>query len=482
MLKRVVITLSLISLASWALADQPRYRVGLQAGAARLFGGDKTYFPYQPSFGFRFSFRFHPAWSVSVDLSRFSIANDTTSGGVLALGGVDDGDTTEFKATRLGIMLGRELLPLSSSWRWSLNAGGGLLLWKFVEPVGDTVMNAAGPRGQTEDFATSELLLSAGTEIGVNLTSRWSLALGARADYLTGLGVDFADSVNAGRDRWLVGSMLTLAFGFGPSASGWRSTSQWVARPKPETVLVAMTGPDSDGDGVADALDRCPNTAAGVIVDQSTGCPRDSDGDGVVDGRDDCPDTDRAARGQVDINGCPIDSDFDGVPDYLDRCPANPIGAAVDSLGCPLDEDGDGVPDGLDDCPHSLPGAVVDPRGCLDLSIFAKPMVLNIDYVSGSYEIDPKTEKRLQDLARVLTIADKVRIEINGYTDNIGLPAANQKLSQKRAERVRDHLVALGVAADRIQVFGRGESSFVASNDTAEGRAANRRVEIVFYQ
>jgi outer membrane protein OmpA-like peptidoglycan-associated protein len=74
-----------------------------------------------------------------------------------------------------------------------------------------------------------------------------------------------------------------------------------------------------------------------------------------------------------------------------------------------------------------------------------------------------------------------VRMEINGYTDNIGLPSANKRLSRKRAQRVADFLAAQGIDPDRISVFGRGEDSFVASNQTAKGRAQNRRVEIVFY-
>jgi len=67
---------------------------------------------------------------------------------------------------------------------------------------------------------------------------------------------------------------------------------------------------DSDGDGVPDKLDRCPNTPAGCRVDAS-GCPIDSDGDGVCDGLDQCANTPRGAT--VDARGCPKDSDGDGV-------------------------------------------------------------------------------------------------------------------------------------------------------------------------
>jgi len=118
---------------------------------------------------------------------------------------------------------------------------------------------------------------------------------------------------------------------------------------------------DSDGDGVADKYDKCPNTPAGAVVDK-VGCPIDSDKDGVPDGIDKCPNTPVGAT--VDAVGCPIASDKDGVPDGIDKCPNTPVGATVDAAGCPSDSDGDGVLDGIDKCPNTPHGAVVDPTGC----------------------------------------------------------------------------------------------------------------------
>ncbi|MFI5206858.1 MAG: OmpA family protein [Gemmatimonadales bacterium] len=123
---------------------------------------------------------------------------------------------------------------------------------------------------------------------------------------------------------------------------------------------------DSDGDGVPDSRDRCPNTPHGAIVD-ANGCPRDSDHDGVYDGIDRCPNT--PPNTPVDQYGCPRDSDGDGVPDNLDKCPNTPRGTPVYPIGhpqagCPVDSDGDGVPDNLDRCPNTPHGVRVDANGC----------------------------------------------------------------------------------------------------------------------
>jgi outer membrane protein OmpA-like peptidoglycan-associated protein len=118
---------------------------------------------------------------------------------------------------------------------------------------------------------------------------------------------------------------------------------------------------DSDADGVPDGVDRCANTAPGAKVD-ATGCTQDSDGDNIADGLDRCPDTEAGVL--VDPNGCPRDSDGDAIPDGLDRCSETPKGATVDALGCPGDEDGDGVLDGLDRCPRTPTGTSINATGC----------------------------------------------------------------------------------------------------------------------
>ena len=132
--------------------------------------------------------------------------------------------------------------------------------------------------------------------------------------------------------------------------------------PKGTAVDAKGCPADSDGDGIPDSLDKCPGTPRGVMVGPD-GCPIDSDGDGIPDAYDKCPNTPKGVI--VGPDGCPAaDADGDGVPDFMDKCPQTPKGVAVGPDGCPLDSDGDGIPDYLDECPRSPPGAKVLPNGC----------------------------------------------------------------------------------------------------------------------
>src|SRR5437867_5774736 len=250
----------------------------------------------------------------------------------------------------------------------------------------------------------------------------------------------------------------------------------------PKGVVVDTKGcpVDSDGDGVPDGPDQCPNTPKGAKVDEK-GCPIDSDADGVPDGIDQCPDTPKGAK--VDEKGCPIDSDADGVPDGIDQCPDTPKGAKVDEKGCPIDSDADGVPDGIDQCPDTPPGVKVDKKGCpLVKPLFEKDqrsiILKGVTFDSNKATLTPESLKILDDVAASLLSYPGVRIEVKGYTDSTGGPTRNQKLSESRANAVRDYLISKGVPAERIAARGYGQSNPIATNATPEGRAQNRRVEL----
>ncbi|MDD3731323.1 MAG: OmpA family protein [candidate division Zixibacteria bacterium] len=458
-----------------------KYAVGISGGYLKLTGGD--FFAFEPdySYGFNLDHRLGDRWHFNVDYTFYRPNNDKLADSVSTVAAINNNAPIEYKTTRLGVTLNRLLFSSRNRLNVKVGLGGGAMFWKMVDLNTNTTFKVPGSKKETTDLATSELFLTAQTGLVFSIVPKWSLNCDFRADYLTGAGAEFCQEVKDILDRWLLGAAVSINFHFGGEGKTpvWKSDSVWSTQPvikkRPSFEL------DSDGDGVTDELDKCLNTPRGVVVDDN-GCPLDSDGDGIPDGLDDCPDTSPEARGKVDIYGCPVDADFDGLPDFIDRCPHNLIGAVVDSTGCPVDSDADGVPDGLDDCPETMFGVEVDRFGCIDLSIFDKPMVLNINYPSGSFEIDPNSKTKLQKLAGILNFVPHIKMEINGYTDNIGTTAANKNLSEKRANRVRDFLATQGVASDRMKVFGRGEENFVASNDTAEGRAKNRRIEIIFYK
>ena len=145
-----------------------------------------------------------------------------------------------------------------------------------------------------------------------------------------------------------------------------------------------------------------------------------------------------------------------------------PIAAAPE-----LDSDGDGVIDRLDRCPDTLAGQKVDTYGCPDILL----VLTGINFKFDSSQIEPDSERILNQAVETLNKASSVDVRIEGHTDSTGSDAYNDKLSHRRANAVRDYLVQHGIAAARLTTDGKGESQPVASNDTADGRYQNRRVE-----
>jgi len=227
---------------------------------------------------------------------------------------------------------------------------------------------------------------------------------------------------------------------------------------------------DSDGDGVEDGSDNCPNTPAGAPVD-AWGCELDSDGDGVKDSMDRCPGT--PAGVTVDANGCPNDSDGDGVTDDKDQCPGTPAGEPVDANGCELDDDGDGVVNRLDECPGSPAGAQVDIKGC---EIKEEIRLEGVNFQTNSDLLLPGAESILNDAAATLKKNPSIKVEVAGHTDSDGSAEYNESLSARRAQTVHDYLADAGIAVDRMSVRGYGEAQPIADNSTAVGKAQNRRV------
>lgn len=240
---------------------------------------------------------------------------------------------------------------------------------------------------------------------------------------------------------------------------------------------------DSDGDGIPDISDACPDTPAGVLVDQF-GCPVDTDRDGVPDYLDLCPNT--PVNIPVDENGCPSDADGDGVPDYKDLCPDTPAGVPVDERGCPFDSDGDGVPDYRDLCPGTPIGVEVDKWGC---EIKEKVSTIlpetkfnlsgNLNFETGKAILLPHANAELDRMLAVMREYPDTKWRIEGHTDNTGSYSTNKQLSFDRARAVYNYFVAGGIERYRLQMSGSGPDNPIADNSTEAGRSLNRRVSIV---
>ncbi|MCP4252345.1 MAG: OmpA family protein [Candidatus Scalindua sp.] len=165
------------------------------------------------------------------------------------------------------------------------------------------------------------------------------------------------------------------------------------------------------------------------------------------------------------------DSDGDGVPDDIDECPGTPPGVQVDAVGCAGDSDGDGVTDDVDECLGTPKGAIVDHRGCW--------VVKGVTFDYKKWNVKPQFNSNLDNIINVLNNTPGLNIRVEGHTDNIGSAKYNLGLSKKRAEAIKAYLVGKGIEESRITSIGLGLSKPRADNDTKEGRALNRRAELI---
>ncbi len=276
----------------------------------------------------------------------------------------------------------------------------------------------------------------------------------------------------------------------------------------PDVKVVECPDLDEDGDGVRNADDKCPLVAGDVA---RGGCSaQDTDGDGIEDMLDGCP----LEPGPAARQGCPIpDQDGDEVPDEIDSCPTDP--GPADNRGCPIrDTDGDGIDNDKDECPNE-PGPP-ERNGCpesdsdqdgvpnrvdscanepgdaknLGCPLHVLPLVeLRPDrlVVMGKVFFEP-AQARVQSrsyevldwVAKVINEHPEIpSVVVGAHTDDRGFPDANRRLSQGRAEAVRQYLITKGVEPSRLQSVGFGQDRPIDSNATSNGRENNRRVEFL---
>ena len=239
-------------------------------------------------------------------------------------------------------------------------------------------------------------------------------------------------------------------------------------------LLVTKGCPDSDADGIADKDDRCP-TEKGLT--SNNGCPLlDTDKDGITDDKDKCV----TIPGIAKYEGCPVpDTDKDAINDEEDKCPAVP-GLARYS-GCPIpDKDGDGVNDEDDKCINE-PG-LKENSGCPEIK---KEIMQKVEFAARKIQFSfakavllPGSEKVLDDIADLLIKQPELKLDIEGHTSNDGTFNANMKLSNERAETVRNYLIGKGVDPSRLTSQGFGPTKPLNQGQTEQERALNRRVEM----
>ena len=362
-----------------------------------------------------------------------------------------------------------------------LMAGGGLFLgysqgtYSSVNPDGTLGPNAYQYfENNTEAFEVFGLA-------GIRFRLSPSVALDVQTSqhYPFTDRVDNITSTESGKlhDRFLVHSVgLTVAFGKAKDTDGDGVPDRKDKCPDtPTGVKVDVNGCplDTDGDGVPDYQDKCPDVK-GLVALQ--GCP-DADGDGVADADDKCPNTPAGVK--VDATGCPLDADGDGVPDYLDKCPGTPAGVKVDATGCPLDRDGDGVPDYQDRCPDRAGPA--SNKGCPEIKAEDKKVLneatkyINFDFNKAT--LKPSSDTRLNQMVAIMNQYPDYSLSIAGHTDDKGSEAYNLRLSYERAASARKYMLEHGIPAERIEARGYGKLKPIADNKTAAGQALNRRVD-----
>lgn len=219
--------------------------------------------------------------------------------------------------------------------------------------------------------------------------------------------------------------------------------------------------PDTDKDGIPDKDDLCPTDAG---KKELNGCP-DKDGDGIADKDDRCPNV----AGKKEFKGCP-DTDSDGIPDIDDSCPDKPGTTAF--KGCP-DTDGDGIPDNLDKCPEVA--GVAANGGCPEVK---KGLNKIVYFDTDKSIVIEKYKADLDEVAAFMKANPDVNISVAGHTDSRESEGYNMALSERRANYVFNYLEKKGIKKAHIVKSFFGETRPAATNDTPEGMALNRRVEI----
>ena len=472
-----ILALILLLMATTAAANDidEKWGAGATFGWMKLVGGEHDYSNVDQNAGLWLRHGLNSKWSLQASL-RYGYVRPGVPAPNVDAGLTFDATHAFYTTAWQGTLGARYHFTPEKSFSPYAGFHAGYINWNVRDengnndvglmPQGDTV-HGFDDSGNVADLNNSSPTVGASLGAEYFFSDAISMDLAARYSYLMSSEVD-----NIGTsDLWGSGhvdansGLLELSLGL---------------------TIYFGGNPDTDGDGILNDDDACPEVAEDPDgYKDEDGCPElDNDRDGLNDDCDQCPDLPEDEDGFQDDDGCPDpDNDGDGIIDAHDNCPdeAEDIDGFQDADGCiDPDNDSDGVPDTADLCPDTPLNMEVDATGCPLVAVLGAEVVLEgVTFESGKAELKASSFKTLDKVVESMVAWPAVTIEIQGHTDNTGTALFNLKLSQDRAESVMAYLQMKGVAASRLTAVGYGEDIPCATNATSEGKAINRRVELV---
>jgi hypothetical protein len=359
---------------------------------------------------------------------------------------------------------------------WGVGASYRVLdsLWATAELFGE-----ATPSGRREQSSTAVM------PAAMLVQSEWLTGVSWRADQRFTVGIAVGRGLTDALGTPDLRGVLSIAF-----TQGAPAVTPIHAGDLPGSDL------DSDGDGIPDSLDKCPNEPEDKDgFDDQDGCPDpDNDHDGIPDALDKCPIDPEDKDGFQDDDGCPDkDNDGDGIPDALDKCPNEPEDkdGFEDLDGCPdPDNDHDGIPDAQDKCPNEPEtiNGIKDDDGCPDKG--DSTIVLSPDRIET---LDPIPFNGLKIARAALPLLGQVAATLRAHTEIVrvrvtvhvqpsGDPDADQSRSEKRAQAVRDWLVQWGIAPARLEQRGFGGAKPLVPAGQRGAAKINDRIEFIILE
>lgn len=358
-------------------------------------------------------------------LPSFGIQLDFLRGKVSGDGGQGTNSSFETKLNYAASIKGNFTLA-NINWRHQkgaiqpyITAGWGLMGYKPA---------VNGVNIKPNDEGTKEAYIPVGLGLKVNLGSGVNLDLGYDVNFVQSDNFD-GYKVNGSSDRFSY-AHVGLEFALGKSSKPQLATHNPVSSMRTEYMWENMNTKNE--------------LQAQIDAEKAANAKMRSDLDAT----------------NANLAKFTVDSDADGVPDFYDKCPNTPAGTKVDGSGCPL----------------AKPVVIITEE---DRRV-VKDAINNLEFDLGKATIRAKSYPSLDRVANLLT--DKnFSLKLAGHTDNTGSDALNLSLSKDRAEAIKAYLVEKGANASRIEATGYGESQPIATNKTAAGRQANRRVEFTLY-